>query len=212
MTIINDVWELYQSAQQAHPFIGSVLVAVGTFSLSDIVSQLIVDKKVNWKKVGYTTALSPIYGAGIYGLIESGHLVGEYISDHALVKAALGPNFWGHALNAYFFVNNTIGEKGNYSIKKNVKHYADMFSKESLKNFGQTFKNKFINNIPKKEYINAVIGSLTFWNAFHYINYTYVQDEMQTPITLGFSVVWTTLITAWSLKGARKLTYDKDST
>ncbi len=213
MTVINDVWEMYSGLQQAQPYIGSVITAVGTFSLSDVVSQLMKDKKVNWKKVGYTAALSPVYGSAIYGLIESGKMVGDYLIDHPLAKAALGPNLWGHALNAYLFVNNTVAEEEpKYSLKANLKHYASMFSKESLKNFGNTFKEKIIDKIPKKEYMRAFWGSMVGWNLFHWFNYSQVPDEMQTPLTLGVSVLWTTAITAWSLTGGRRIAYEKEST
>ena len=143
MSLCVEVLELYQGFMQSQPLLGSMATASVTITTGDIASQLLIDKKVNWKKVWYTARLAPMYGAGIHALIESGDLVGKYISENPLVKSVLGPNLWGNLFNTFFFVNNTVGEKNDYSIKKLVNHYASMFSKENAKNVFKTIKCSF---------------------------------------------------------------------
>ncbi|MBU1198398.1 MAG: Mpv17/PMP22 family protein [Nanoarchaeota archaeon] len=209
MSLVAQVWDAYQTFQQSNPLLGSMLTAEATFTLGDIVSQLIVDKKVDWKKVSYTAKLAPIYGAGVYGLMESGDLVGKLISEHPLVKAALGPNLFGNVLNSYFFANNTIGERNGYKIRELVNNYASIFSQKDNKTFFQNFKEKYIKNIPGKEFLKSVIVTLTVWNGIQYLNYSYVSDEMRTPVALACGVAWLSVLSLWSLKGRRKIVYDK---
>lgn len=208
--IVNEGWKAYQDFQGSNPLLGSMLTAELTFPFGDVASQLIKNRKVNWRQVRYTAALSPFYGAGLHALIESGELIGKTISENSLLKSMLGPNLWGNLYNTFFFVNNTVGEKNNYSLKKLVKNYKDIFSvKDDEKGVSiwENFRNNYINNIPKKEYLNSVIGTLTAWNVFQYMNYEYVQESMRTPTSLVAGVLWISLLSLWSLKGRRKLVY-----
>lgn len=211
------MFDVYQQFQTAHPLIGTMLTAEVTFSVGDIVSQLVIDKKVNWKKVRYSMTLAPVYGAGLYGLMETGDVVGRTVSEHPFVKSALGPNLWGHLLNTFFFVNNTIGEKTNYSITGLLENYKATFSsqgdniKEKVKSLYSNFKEKYIQNIPGREFRDTTIATLTFWNAFQTANYAYIQDEMRTPAILATSLVWLSILSLWSLRGSRRLTQNSDS-
>lgn len=204
-TIVDTAFKAYSSLQMAHPIIGSVLTAEGTFIAGDITSQVIAGEKVDYSKIKYTAALAPIYGLGLYGLMESGELVGEYISGDPLAKAALGPNLLGNLYNTFFFVNNTVGEKKGYSLKKLAGHYWSMLSNRSDKSYLKNLKEKYIGNIPGKEYMYSMAATLTAWNVFQYFNYDCVPEEMRTPTTLAAGLVWTSLLSLWSLKGRRKV-------
>ncbi|KYK26399.1 hypothetical protein AYK26_07565 [Euryarchaeota archaeon SM23-78] len=209
MSLVAQVWDAYQTFQQTNPLLGSMLTAEATYTLGDIVSQIITDKKVDWKKIRYTAKLAPVYGAAIYGLMESGDLVGELVSEHPLAKAALGPNLLGNVFNAFFFVNNTVGERKEYKIRELLKNYASIFSTDNKKGFFKNFKEKYIKNIPGKEYLNSVIGSVTVWNGIQYANYAYVADEMRAPVALACNLIWVCALSLWSLKGRRKVVYGK---
>ena len=60
-------------------------------------------------------------------------------------------------------------------------------------------------NIPKEGFVKATAITLTFWNAFQYFNYAYADSEMRTSTTLGITLIWTTILSRWSLKGRRKV-------
>lgn len=204
--LVSQGFDAYVNFQQAHPLIGSMLTAEGTFVVGDVASQLIIDKKVDWNKVRYTAALAPLYGAGVEGTVRTGDLAGYLVHDDSLTKAVLGPNLWGNALNSLFFVNNTIGERTGYRVGKLVKHYADLaLKKDSDRSFAQRFKEDYLENIPRKEFIGSVIGTLTFWNAFQYCNYEFVPEHMQTPTCLAAGIGWMALLSLWSLKGRRRV-------
>ncbi len=211
---VMDAWNFYVSFQQAHPILGSMATACGTFTLGDIISQSIMDKKVDFKKVRYTLCLAPIYGLGMYGVLESGDMIEklipemykkDYMSDPNLnfTKAALGPNVFGNALSAFFFVNNTVGEKKDYSLKELGKNYTSML--KPGKDFFKNIKEKYLSNIPGQEFAYSILGTLTAWNAIQYANYSYVADEFRTPVTLGCGVVWMSMLSLWSLVGRRKV-------
>lgn len=203
---INTLFESYKAFRNTQPILSSMVTAEAAYSLGDIVSQLIVDKKVDWKKVRYTATLAPLYGICIEGLIQTGEFVGNHISENPLAKAALGPNLWGNLFNTFFFVNNTVGERTGYSIKKLLKNYIGIFS--NIKKLGSNFKENYIDNIPGKEYAYSVAATLTAWNVILYFNYDLVPYEMRTPATLAVGFMWPAIVSLWSLKGRRKIVYD----
>ena len=202
-TIVNTGIEAYQNLQAQKPLLGAMLTAEFTYPTADAISQLVEDKKVDWRKIRYTAAVSPFYGLGIHALMESGDLVGKLVSENPLAKSALGPNLWGNLLNTFFFVNNTVGERTNYSLKELVKNYSEIFKGE--KGFTQNLKEKFVDNIPGREYFNSVIATVTEWNVFQYFNYSHVSDEMRTPATLGAAFLWASVLSLWSLRGRRRV-------
>lgn len=189
------MFEFYRSFNFVHPILGAILTGVIIFPFADIISQRILDKKIDWKKVRYTLALSPFYGA--YGLLAvgSGLVVGKYISSHPLVMAALGPNLIGNVFNLIFFVNNSIGQKYSYQLSALPRYYLHLLQR----------KEQFFSYISWKEYLKAVIGTLTFWNLVQYVNYSYVPLELQTPMVLAVSFGWIILLSLWSLIARRKL-------
>ncbi len=203
--LVNSAFEAYRDLQQTHPLLGAILTAGIVYPIGDITSQLLTDKKIDWIKVRFTATLSPLYGAGIYGLMETGNLVGDHISEEPLAKAALGPNFLGNLYNTFFFVNNTVGERTRYRLKDLVNNYSAIFRDRRLGTIWKNFKERYVKNIPGKEYLNSVIGTLTAWNVFQYCNYAYISDEMQTPAALGAGFVWTSFLSLWSLRGRRKI-------
>lgn len=199
--MLKEIYDLYLSAAKTAPLLTNMATAVATFSIGDAVSQYIVDKKVNWKKVGFSATLAPLYGAMLYGLIELGNAIGPYVNENAFAKAALGPNLVGNGANAILFYNNTVGEKNEYSIKALVNSYLDLSKAKHKLKF-------FVSNIPWKGFRNSVIGTLTFWNLYHWFSYTYIPKDMQTPAVLGTSLIWLTALSLWSLKGSRKIVHD----
>ena len=212
--IVGELFEQYRAFNQHNPITGSILTACAIFPTADIASQLITDKKVSWEKVRYTSLLSPFYGLGAHLCVRSADVVGKYISEHALAKAALGPNMLGLLFNLFFFVNNTVGEKTNYQLRELGRHYSSLFSSSSSsveqgaaeRNWYKLVKEKILDYVPRKEYLNSAIGTLTFWNAFQYVNYSYIPPELQTPATLGVAFGWTVLLSAWSLAGRTGIT------
>ncbi len=162
-------------------------------------------------------ALAPMYGAYAYFSLQTGHWVGKYVSEQALVKAALGPNLVGNAFNMFFFVNNTVGEKEKYSMRALGRHYRSLFlptkaqykeqdiKTNSKERFYERFKEKICGNVPWREYGYSVVGTLTFWNAFQSVNYSYISEELQTPASLGVAFGWTVFLSLWSLLGRRKV-------
>lgn len=196
--MINDLVDMYVSAAQSAPLLTNMATAFATFTIGDALSQYIVDKKVNVKKLGYSATLAPLYGAMLYGLVESGEMIGPLVNDNSMAKAALGPNLIGNGANAVLFYNNTIGQKTNYSIKGLADDYVDFVrAKDKWARLKE--------NIPAKEFTKSVVSTLTFWNAFHFVNYEYVSEAMRTPLTLATSLVWLTVLSLWSLKGSRNL-------
>ncbi len=201
--IVQDAFEVYRIFNDAHPLLGSMATAAVIYPTADIASQYISDRQVNWRKVRYSAALSPLYGMAAYGCIRSGDVVGEYISPNPFVRGALGPNIWGNLFNVFFFTNNTVGERTNYNFQKLAVHYRETcFGAED---WYTRIKERVIGCIPKKEYLNALIGTVTFWNAFQAVNYSYVPKELQTPSTLGVNLLWTIGLSFWSLRGGRRL-------
>lgn len=207
--IVKDSFEVYRSFNDTHPLLGSMATAVIIYPAADIASQYISDRHVNWKKVRYTAGLSPLYGMATYGCIRSGDLVGKYISPNPFVRGALGPNVWGNLVNVFFFTNNTVGEKTEYSLPKLAQHYQEMLF--GTGNIYSRIKENIIACIPKKEYFNALIGTVTFWNAFQAVNYSYVPEELQTPSALGVNLFWIVGLSLWSLRGGRRLAAPKTS-
>ena len=204
--IVSDMWAGYTQLQGTHPVIGSILTAEVIFPFSDALSQAITDQKVDWKKVRYTAALASIYGAVAYAQQQSGELVGKYVYDHPLAKAVLGPNLWGNVVNMFFFMNNTVGERNEYRLDGLVEHYRSLIDNPKQEmSWLENVTEKVWGNVPTKEYLNAVIGTLTFWNVFQYFNYSYVEEAMRTPASIVVSVGWMTLMSLWSLNGRRRI-------
>ena len=201
--LVQDAFELYRAFNEAHPLLGSMATAAVIYPTADIASQYINDRQVNWRKVRYSTALSPLYGLAAYGCVRTGDVVGEYVSQNPLVRGALGPNIWGNLFNVFFFTNNTVGERTNYSLRKLAEHYQETCFGEG--EWYTRIKEKVIGSIPRQEYLNALIGTVTFWNAFQAVNYSYVPQELQTPSTLGVNLLWTIGLSFWSLRGGRRL-------
>jgi hypothetical protein len=210
-TIAKDLFEQYQNFQKIHPHIGTMLATEAILLTSDASSQLIRDKKINTKKLGFTATLAPIYSLCLEGLLETGNLVGEYISNNSIIKSALGPNLIGNVYNMFFFANNTIGEKNDYSIKEFIKTYYNAIT-DNAKSITERFKETIWNNVPKNAYMLAVGLTLTFWNAFQSVNYEYVPNELRAPATLGVSLLWSIGITYASLIGARKIAKTQEHT
>jgi hypothetical protein len=206
-TISGELFRLYSQFQSTHPLIGSMIAAEVIFVAGDAASQLISDKKIDTRKIQYTATLAPLYGVCINGLLESGDLVGTCVADSPALKSALGPNLWGNFFNIFFFVNNTVGEKEDYKLTRLLQHYRKILITDSpvVRNFKKRCKDNFINLIPKREYLCSVVATLTVWNVFQYINYSYVQDEMRTSAALAASVVWTSVLSLWSLRGRRAI-------
>ncbi|MGV8151197.1 MAG: Mpv17/PMP22 family protein [Candidatus Woesearchaeota archaeon] len=203
-TTVKELFDIYQNFQQAHPHIGTMLTSEVILLTADAGSQLISDKKLNKKKLAFTAQLAPIYGLSLEGLMETGNLVGEYIYNHSIAKSALGPNLFGNIYNIFFFANNTIGEKNNYSIKELLKTYYNTI-KDKTTSVKEKFVNTLWNNVPKKAYTAAVVLTLTFWNVFQTLNYEYIPEELRSPATLGVSLFWTLGLTYHSLIGSRKI-------
>lgn len=198
-SVVTDLFEQYRSFNQNHPVIGSIATASVIFPAADITSQAISNRKVDWDKVLYTTGLSIPYGVYAYLSVRSGDLVEKLISPNPLAKAALGPNLVGHLFNLLFFANNAVGQKREYSLRALGSYYRGLVSGTE----------EFLAYIPKREYLNSVIGTITFWNAFQYVNYSYIPKEMQTPSTLAAAFGWTVLLSFWSLMGQKKNRRDR---
>ena len=210
MQTAGDLYECYKSFQRVHPHLGAMLTAEPVYVIGDFVSQLINDKRIDKKKLLYTAMLAPVYGICLEGLIETGEIVGRNLSENSLVKAALGPNLAGNLFNTFFFVNNTVGERNNYSVPELAKHYTNLLSSEESENKGiqsrwNNFKRNYVNNIPGKEFLLSTIATLSLWNVFQYWNYEYVDPEMRASTTLGAALIWTSILSLLSLRGRRKI-------
>lgn len=210
MELASTCFEAYRSFTGSHPWISSIATAEATFIAGDSVSQLMKDKRIDAKKIKYTAALAPVYGICLNGLMESGELVGKYILDAPIAKAALGPNLIGNAVNALFFANNTTGERNGYSVSGLARNYYDILA-DNTRTISSRIKENFVDNIPGKEFTKSVIGTLTFWNLFQYLNYSYVEESMRTPATLAAAFGWTILLSAWSLTGRRRKVQELES-
>ena len=194
--------------QKDHPYISSMVIAEMTFIAGDAIAQLIENKKVNKRKIFYTAILAPIYGLCAKGLMETGELVGKYISENPLVKGALGPNLWGNFFNTFFFVNNTVGKEKDYSIPELARNYRNLFPNEedSNKDFWQRFKERYIDNIPKKEFAVTTAFTLTAWNGIQWLNYSQIPENLRTPACLLENAIWIPVLSWLSLRGNKKIT------
>jgi hypothetical protein len=204
VSLVNDSMQVFSNFQVAHPQINSMLTAEATFLTGDAVSQLITDHKVDTRKLKYTAALAPFYGLCINGLIESGELVGRYVSESPIVKSALGPNLWGNLFNTLFFVNNSIGEQKQYRLQGLARHYKTLLSDDD-KGLFKRIKEHYLDYIPKKEYLYSVIGTLSAWNVIQGLNYSCVPEDSRTTVALMAGLAWTTILSAWSLKGRKNV-------
>ncbi|RJQ15785.1 hypothetical protein C4573_06560 [Candidatus Woesearchaeota archaeon] len=201
------VLDAYQRFQETHSHIANMLAAEFMFVSGDLISQKVLNKKINPRKLVYTATLAPFYGLCLEGLMETGNLVGKYISNNPILKAALGPNLWGNAFNTFFFSNNTLGEKTNYSIPELLKNYARIFSPSEIRKnkFWGNVRDKYWNNISFSEYKKTVIATLTGWNIFQAFNYYAIPESLRTSTTLIVGTIWTSVMTAWSSKGASNI-------
>ena len=205
---VNSIVDGYQYMQQNHRILSTIITSEITYVLGDVVSQLITDKKIAANKIKYTAALAPSYGLCLDALMKSGDIVGKYISNHPLAKAALGPNLFGNFMNTYFFVNNTVGEKNGYGLRKLLSHYGGIIPRKTkgfFKGLWNNIKERYIKNIPAKEYLYSVGATVTLWNGFQYLNYSEVPEHMRTPTSLAAGMVWMSIMSIWSLKGRRKV-------
>ena len=154
--------------------------------------------------------VAPVYAETIDLLMKSGDLVGKYISENPLIKAALGPNLLGNLTNPIFLANEQIGKENKYSIPKLLKHYAMILSdkrtneekKEDEKNkinnnIYKNFKRNFIDKVDKKGYKQTVKHTLTSWNIFQTVNYYFVPSHLRTVVTIGPGALWSYLLTSW---------------
>lgn len=205
-TTVQDLFEHYRAFNEAYPILGSMATAGVIFPSSDIASQLISDKKVDWKKVRYTAALAPLYGVLAHLCVRSKELVPDFLTPNRLAESAFGPNLWGNAFNVIFFVNNTVGEKKGYRLEQLAKHYSSIFSRSD--SLTRNLKEKIVSYVPRNEYAKATLGTLTLWNVFQCANYEYIPEELQTPATLAMAFGWTIFLSLWSLTGRRKIAED----
>lgn len=202
--IASNCFEMYRTFGQEHSHLCAMATMEATLLTGDCVSQVIQDRKIDPKKLKYTAALAPLYGLGLEAVVEAGELVGRHIIDHPLAKAALGPNLWGNGMNAFFFMNNTIGEREGYSLRALGKKYKALFENDGKTNFFGRLKNMALDNIPGKQFAYATIATLTVWNGLQWLNYEYVEEAMRTPATIGAAFIWGGVLSAWSLKGRRE--------
>ncbi len=214
--VVQNAFEVYRTFNELHPLLGSMATAELIYPISDIVSQKITDGAIDWKKVRYTAVLSPAYGAGIFGCIESQHVVPDGIESAMIGKAALSNLFGGLIFNSFFFMNNTIGERNDYDLGKLVSHYTSFFRPTTksttegnmyskMRDTYQAVKEKIKSSIPYQEFTKAFLGSITLWTAFQYANFSYNPPELQTPTSLSMAFIWTVFLSAWSLTGRRRL-------
>lgn len=229
---VQGAWQAYEGLQQSSPLLGAMLTSQVVFPIGDVISQLITDREVRWKQVGYTTTTASLNGAALHGLMQSGELVGQYIADHPLAKAALGPNLTGNAFNLAFLIHNSIGEKHDYDLRAVGRHYRTLFRKEESlassvdetpgeqtiqqeeprKGLWQraqeacsNFKENYFDYLPGRQYKNTVITTLTWWNAFQWANYALVPEAWRTQAVLSVTIPWVTILSLWSLVGRREV-------
>lgn len=213
-TVVDGIWQSYETLQRNHSLIGAVLDGEVAYVIGDIGSQLLKERRIDWRKVRYTAALAPTYGLAVHGVVETGDIVGKIVSEHPLVKAALGPNLFGNLISTYFFVNNQVGERQNYNIRNLVRHYAGIFQNKSeteeksspffLARWWDNFKEDYLKLIPPKEYAYSVVGTLTAWNGVQYFNFAHVPEHLRTSVTLGCCIIWTIALSLWSLTARNK--------
>lgn len=175
---LQGAWQAYEHLQETRPLLGAMLTSQVVFPIGDVVSQLITDRSVRWRQVGYTAATSSLNGAALHGLMQSGELVGHYISEHPLAKAALGPNLTGNAFNFAFLIHNSIGEKHDYSLTKVANHYLTLGRSleervenqerdqpqgpwQRVKGTAANLKENYLDYLPGHQYKNTVITTLT---------------------------------------------------
>jgi len=214
VTLLHDAYECYSTFAAAHPHYNAMLTGEVTYMLGDGISQLIKDRRLDPKKLVYTAKLAPLLGLGVEALIDSGEWVGRHLSDRAFDMAALGPNLWGNIFNAWFFTNNTVGEKTGYRWYEPFRHYWESVKAvdplhgpglfwESVK---RSVRDHYVKNIPRFDYEKSVLGTAVAWNVFQTLNYSYVPPMLRTSVSLTASLVWTVLLSLWSLGGRRTVT------
>lgn len=192
----------------ALPHIGAMVTAEVTFTLGDSISQLISDRRIDRRKLLYTMKMAPLYGLGIEACVEAGDFIGEQVSERAFDRSALGPNLVGNVFNAWFYVNNTIGERSNYRWHEPFSDYIKQGKKIVTKEYEgvKEVVRETLANIPRFDYELSVLGTLVAWNGIQTLNYTVIPDELQTPFALAAGMIWNTFLCLWSLKGRRRVT------
>jgi len=220
-----NAWEGYTRLQETHPKFGAMVTGEIIYPLADVISQLgekrtLNLKKVDWRKVGYKAALSWLYGLGIYALLKSSEIppsttvapVVDPITGPDLRKAIFGPNFYAQVFNSFFFVNEAVGDIKNHSITELVKHYRDLFKGEddherSLKDYWTNFKKNYVDNFWNKKFAITTGIVLTVNNGVVGAIYKWIPEDMETPATLGYILLFAILMTALaSKKGKEDLT------
>lgn len=197
-SIVSETYGAYSAFQQAHPFLGSLATSQVMFPLADILSR----RKIDGKSLWYTARLAPLYGAAIYGLIETGEIVGDAIRGSVddwvvpVAQSVLGPNLWGNLFNAAFFYNTAVGKDSGYSMRALYDSYGGIARGDDgrFKNVLKNWKNK----ISWNGYCNSMIATFTVWEGIQWYNYGYMQDEFRTPVSLTCGLFWTVILSSWS--------------
>ena len=127
--------------------------------------------------------------------METGNQVNKHISENPWVMSALGPNLFGNALNAFFFINGNIGESENYSTRKLVSYYRKIW---------KNFKRKIKENLSNKEYAIATLFTFTGGNAITWYAYSHLAKENQVPFTIGSAYFVVSLFSILSLIQRKK--------
>ncbi|MEK6963997.1 MAG: Mpv17/PMP22 family protein [Nanoarchaeota archaeon] len=216
---VQSTFDAYQQFSHAHPLTCAMTTAEAFFLTGDLISQKL-SGKVNPKKIVYTAVLAPLYGLTMHGIVEAGNNMGDLWNyaiekgatwNYALTKAALGPNLDGLLFNAIFFLNNKLGERADYNLGRVVQEYGNLTSHPEIKGTGLKGRLKALRknlnddrNLPRKEFMQTCLGSLTLWNAFHAVNYAVTPKELCTPFSLLASFGWTCILSYWSTKDLRK--------
>lgn len=213
---LDSLLQAYDTCQRAQPLLTSVVQGTIVFTAAEAIAQGITDHRIDKRKLQYTAALSPLYGAGVYGLIQSGEAVGALLSSTgaaetlgfvgtAFLKGALGPNLFGNVQNAAFFYNNTAGTRSNYTFSGFRDAYESLLisaRETGLSGAWSLFKA----GIPKEEYRKSVIGSVTAWNAIQLANYAWVPEGRRSLVGVLFVIPWMIGLSLWSLKGRENST------
>jgi hypothetical protein len=206
--MVKDGWEAYQSFQQTYPLLNSMITGSVIYTSADAASQLMTEKKIDKRKIKYTAGISPVYGLLTHWVVEGGEFIGKGVQNNPLVKS-LSAIALGNVLNGIFFSNNQIGEKNNYNLKDLVKNYSkilhDKTDTKKIKNTYKRFQEKFVENVPTKEFRECVAISFPYWLTINMINFSYTPEPMRTPVVMAAAFGWTCLLSLWSLKGRKKI-------
>lgn len=219
--LVQEAWQAYDGLQHSHPFWSSIATGQVTLPLGDLVSQLIIRRRVNWKQAAYNFVSSPFYSACLWGLMQTGEIVGEHISENPLAKSALGPNLFGHLFNFGYLIHNTIGEKFKYHFGDVTRHYLSLFKDrksdgtvhdprelfdedpllEERKGAWQRLKENAFDYLPRSQFAELAVWTFTAWNVVQTANYSIVPEQMRVPVVLCLSIPWAGFLAYKSLRG-----------